>query len=231
MMSWFHRRWLDIVAAIYIYNEHRGYTALDKVLLAVRRHFPDDHQLIAEVEQHRADEYKHYLMFRRWFEKRGEMPLFVDRACGHIDRFVELVFKKRIDDLDLDAFIEQGNFEELCRVISLTEQRGYRQVEILLRHPYVLKDRSLTKIYQIIKQDEPRHWAPYDRWLKVHGRRDSVWWERAIDGFIHSELLFLKLPLLFLTPALKRRTRWPDEDDMMPVKARSGTMLAEAGPT
>jgi len=212
-MSWLRRRWLDVVTAIYIYNEHRGYTALDKVLLAVRRHFPADRQLIAEIEQHRTDEHKHYLMFRRWFEKRGEMPLSVDRACGHIDRFVEIVFRKRIDDLDIDRFIAEGHFEDLCRVISLTEQRGYRQVEVLMRHPLIRKDRTLHKIFQIIKQDEPRHWAPYDRWIDMHGGRDPSWWERAIDAFIHSELLLLKLPILFLAPALKRRTRWPDEDD------------------
>ena len=233
MMSLFRRRWLDVVTAIYIYNEHRGYTALDKVLLAVRKHFPDDHQLIAEVEQHRADERKHYLMFKRWFEKRGVMPLFVDRTCGHIDRFVELVFRKRIDELDVDSFIEHGHFEELCRVISLTEQRGYRQVEILLRHPAILQDRTLTKIYQIIKEDEPRHWAPYDRWVKMHGGRKPVWWERAIDSFIHSELLFLKLPVLFLTPGLKRRTRWADEDDLVlpgpPVAVGAPAEFAEAG--
>lgn len=213
MLSWFGRRWLDIVTAIYIYNEHRGYTALDKVLAAVRKHFPDDHQLIAEVEQHRADERKHYLMFKRWFEKRGEMPLYVDRACGHIDRFVELVFARRIDDLDIHRFIEDGHFEQLCRVISLTEQRGYRQVEVLLRHPIIRGDRMLTKIYQIIKHDEPRHWEPYDRWVEAHGGRKPVWWERAIDSFIHSELLLLKLPVLFLTPGLKRRTSWPDDGD------------------
>ena len=214
MLSWFGRRWLDVVTAIYVYNEHRGYTALDRVLCAVRRHFPDDHQLIAEVEQHRADERKHYLMFRRWFEKRGRMPLFVDRACGHIDRFVELVFRKRIDELDVDRFVKDGHFEELCRVISLTEQRGYRQVEVLLRHPLILKERGLTKIFQIIKQDEPRHWAPYDRWLKLHGGREPVWWERAIDSFIHTKLLLLKLPILFLTPGLERRTHWADDDEM-----------------
>jgi hypothetical protein len=226
-MSWFRGRWLDIVTAIYIYNEHRGYTALDKVLYAVRRHFPDDHQLIAQVEAHRADEHKHYLMFKRWFEKRGQMPLNVDRTCGHIDRFVELVFGKRIDDLDLDRFIEQGHFEELCRVISLTEQRGYRQVEILLRHPAVLEDRALAKIFRVIKQDEPSHWAPYDGWLKRHGKRDFKCWERAIDAFIHSELLFLKLPTLFLHPALKRRTRWPDASDPSEPAA---LQLAPAGP-
>jgi hypothetical protein len=236
MMSRFHRRWLDIVTAIYIYNEHRGYTALDKVLYAVRKHFPDDHRLIAEVEQHRADERKHYLMFKRWFEKRGEMPLLVDRACGHIDRFVELVFRKRIDDLDLDAFIADGNFEELCRVISLTERRGYRQVEILLRHPYVLQDRGLTKIFQIIRHDEPRHWAPYDRWIRDHGGRVPAWWERTIDSFIHSELLFLKLPLLFVSPGLERRARWPDDDDPVekPFTRQAKTAppleLAEADP-
>jgi hypothetical protein len=212
-MAWFRKRWIEVVTAIYIYNEHRGYTALDKVLYAVRRHFPDDHELIAQVEQHRADEHKHYVMFKRWFEKRGIMPLAVDRTCGHIDRFVELVFGKRIDDLDLDKFIEEGNFEELCRVISLTERRGYRQVEILLRHPAILEDRALSKIFRVIKQDEPGHWAPYDGWLKRHGRRDPKWWERAIDSLIHSELLLLKLPALFLHPTLKRRTRWPDADD------------------
>jgi rubrerythrin len=183
------------------------------VLHAVRRNFPDDRQLIEDIELHRADERKHYLMFKRWFEKRGRMPLFVDRTCGHIDRFVEIVFRKRIDELDLDSFIEDGNFEELCRVISLTEQRGYRQVEILLRHPVVLSDRSLTKIFQVIKQDEPRHWAPYEGWLKAHGRRDPKWWERVIDSFIHSELLVMKLPILFLSPGLKRRTDWPDDSD------------------
>jgi hypothetical protein len=226
MLSWFARRWLDIVTAIYIYNEHRGYTALDKVLAAVRKHFPDDERLIAEVEQHRADERKHYLMFKRWFEKRGEMPLYVDRACGHIDRFVELVFAKHIDDLDIDRFILDGNFEQLCRVISLTEQRGYRQVEVLLRHPTIRNDRMLTKIYQIIRHDEPRHWAPYDRWIEAYGGREPVWWERAIDSFIHSELLLIKLPVLFLTPGLKRRTSWPDDGDATDLPLESVRAIA-----
>lgn len=212
-MMGFGRRWLDVVTAIYIYNEHRGYTALDKVLSAVRRHFPDDHRLIAEVERHRADERKHYLIFKRWFERRGEMPLYVDRACGHIDRFVELVFARRIDDLDIDRFISDGHFEQLCRVISLTERRGYRQVEILLGHPKIREDRMLSKIFEIIRRDEPSHWAPYDRWITAHGGREPAWWERAIDALIHSELQLVKLPVLFLSPGLKRRSTWPDDHD------------------
>ena len=214
MSGWFRRRYLDLLGSIYIYNEHRGYTSIDRVLEAVRARSPDDVALIAAIEKHRADERKHYLMFKRWFELQGKMPLRVDRTCGHIDRFVEIMFRRTIDDLDTEAIIASDDqFEKLCRVISLTEQRGYKQVDILLRHPLVTGDKVLMRIFRIIEKDEPSHWAPYDGWLKANGKRDPTWWERAIDTFIHSELLFLKLPVLFLNPFVKRRTDWADAQD------------------
>ena len=215
MPRWFQRRYLDLLGSIYIYNEHRGYTALDRVLEAVRARSPDNHAFIAAIEQHRADEYKHYLMFRRWFERRGQMPLFVDRMCGHIDRFVEIMFRSTIDRLDTHQVIAEDRlFEKLCRVISLTEKRGYQQVEVLLKHPIVQQDPGLMKIFRIIKQDEPSHWEPYDGWLRANGKREPKWWERGVDTFIHSELLLLKLPMLFLHPRLGRRTDWPDSHDV-----------------
>jgi hypothetical protein len=218
MFAWFRRRYLDLLGSIYIYNEHRGYTAIDRVLQAVRARSPDDHALIVAIEKHRADERRHYAMFRRWFELRGVMPFAVDRTIGHIDRFVEIMFRTTIDSLDTQAVIDRDEmFEKLCRVISLTEQRGYRQVEILLDHPLVRSDRALIKIFKVIEKDEPSHWAPYDGWLNAHGKRKPRWWERAVDSFIHSELLFLKLPILFLTPRLKRRSDWADAYDPRPV--------------
>jgi hypothetical protein len=214
MVAWFRKRYLDLLGSIYIYNEHRGYTAIDRVLEAVRARSPGDHAFIAAVEKHRADERKHYLMFRRWFEKRGQMPLFVDRTCGHIDRFIEIMFRSTIDQLDTQAVIDDDRlFEKLCRLISLTEKRGYRQVEILLAHPLVRHDAGLMKIFRIIRQDEPSHWTPYDGWLRANGKRDPKWWERAVDTFIHSELLFFKLPALFLNVGMRRRTAWADEDE------------------
>ncbi|MET3723972.1 ferritin-like domain-containing protein [Sphingomonas trueperi] len=211
MLSPFRRRYLDLLGSIYIYNEHRGYTSIDRVLEAVRARAPDDHALIAAIEKHRADERKHYQMFKRWFELQGRMPLKVDRTCGHIDRFVEIMFRRTIDALDTQKLIEDdAQFEKLCRVISLTEQRGHRQVHILLNHPAVLSDKVLTRIFRIIEKDEPSHWAPYDGWLRAHGKREPRWWERAVDTFIHSELLFVKLPFLFLNPFVKRRTDWAD---------------------
>jgi hypothetical protein len=214
MFAWFRRRYLDLLGSIYIYNEHRGYTSIDRVLDAVRSRMPQDKAFIAAIEKHRADERKHYMMFKRWFELRGEMPLMVDRTCGHIDRFVEIMFGRGIDELDTDQVITDDRlFERLCRVISLTEQRGMKQVEILLNHPLVRHDPVLMKIFRVIEKDEPSHWAPYEGWLKANGRRDPKWWERAIDTFIHSELLVLKLPLLFFNPWLKRRSEWADAND------------------
>ena len=216
MLSAFRRRYLDLLGSIYIYNEHRGYTSIDRVLEAVRARSPGDHALIAAIEKHRADERKHYQMFKRWFELQGRMPLAVDRTFGHIDRFVEIMFRRTIDTLDTQKLIEDdAQFEKLCRVISLTEQRGHRQVHILLNHPAVLGDKVLTRIFRIIEKDEPSHWAPYDGWLRAHGKREPRWWERAVDSFIHAELLFVKLPFLFLNPFVRRRTDWADAGEQL----------------
>ena len=229
MRGWFQRRYLDLLGSIYIYNEHRGYTAIDRVLEAVRARWPDDGELIDSIEKHRADERKHYLMFRRWFERRGEMPIAVDRTCGHIDRFVAIMFGSSIEDLDPLRVVEREDlFERLCRVISLTEKRGHRQVEILLRQAMVRSDPTLVKIFNIIEQDEPSHWAPYDGWLRAHQRREPNMWERAVDHFIHSELLLVKLPVLFFTPKLTRRSTWPDAHDAKPL-AESAPVLAASG--
>jgi len=222
--GWFSRRYLDILGSIYIYNEHRGYTALYGLLEGVRQS-PRYRDLTAAIEKHAADERRHYLMFQHWYETRRQMPLFVDRACGHIDRFVEIMFRTAIDDIDVDAVLaDERLFERLCRVISLTERRGYRQVEILLSHPIVKQDAGLMKIFRVIKRDEPSHWEPYERWLGENGKRAPNWRERLIDGFIHSELLFLKLPILFLYLGLRRRGSWPDAHDSI---ARGGHRATE----
>ena len=89
------------------------------MLDVVRTRSPGDTALIASIERHRADERKHYVMFRRWFELRGTMPLMVDRTCGHIDRFVEIMFRTRIDDLDTRSIVADDKLFELL-VIQVT---------------------------------------------------------------------------------------------------------------
>ena len=211
MFTAFRRRYLDVLASIYLYNEHRGYTSIDRVLEAVRVRCPDDRVFIAAIEKHRADERKHYTMFRRWFELNGKMPLKVDRALGHIDRFVEIIFGHTIDELDTQAVIDSPDmFERLCRVIMLTEMRGMWQVEKLLKSPLIKGDPVMMKIFRIVEKDEPSHWMPYRDWLARTGRRQAKWTERLADFWIHRELLFLKIPFLFLNPRLPRRTDWAD---------------------
>lgn len=217
MIDWFRRRYLDLLGSIYIYNEHRGYTAIDRVLDAVRVRSPENTELIAKIERHRADERKHYVMFKRWFELQGKRPMHLDRMFGHIDRFIELTFGTPIDKLDTQAVVDQDElFERLCRVISMTEKRGYETVEILLKNRFVRSDPALVRIFEVIKQDEPSHWAPYDGWLEAQSKSTTGWWERRIDGFIHAELLFLKLPALFLNPWVSRRTDWADDGEHDP---------------
>ena len=207
----FRQRYLDVLVSIYIYNEHRGYTALDRVLDAVERRCPDNADFIDAVRVHRADERKHYLMFKRWFERQGRMPLALGSGFGHIDHFIRMGFRCSIDDLDAQAVVDDGDaFEKLCRIVILTEQRGLAQVAILLDNAMVRSDPILPRIFRVIEKDEPRHFLPYVAWLEAQKRPLSYWNERMADWFIHKLLLLVKLPTLFFTPRAARLSQWPD---------------------
>ncbi len=205
------RRYLDVLASIYLFNEHRGYTSLDRVLVAVRARHPDAHDFITAVEKHRADERKHYLMFRRWFVAQGRMPLAVDQSCAHIDRLIRMVFGCDVDGLNTAAVIASDDaFARLCRVIVLTEQRGVWQVDQLLAMQIIQRDRLLRQIFKVIERDEPSHWQPYDGWLRARGQARISRRERLADWWVHKSLVLFKLPLLFLNPALPRAAEWQD---------------------
>ncbi len=209
----YRERFLDVLASIYIYNEHRGYTSLDRVLEAARLHCPEDTGFIKAIEKHRADEEKHYRMFRRWFELKHKHPLSVDRTCGHIDHFIQVIFGCTIDELDTAAIVADANeFEKLCRVIMLTEQRGMAQVEELLKNPHVRSDKALLRIFEVVEKDEPSHFLPYLAWLEANGRARARWRERWADYWIHKTLMLVKLPSLFVRRKTPRLTHWPDED-------------------
>lgn len=213
MLKAFRARFLDVLASIYLYNEHRGYTSLDRVLEAVRARCPEDAAFIAAVERHRADERAHYVMFRRWFERQGRMPLAVDRTCGHIDHFIGHVFGCGIEDLDTDEIVADPQlFEKLCRVIMLTEQRGMTQVGVLLKNRHVRSDPVMHRIFRVVERDEPDHWIPYRDWLTAHGRVTARASERFYDWWIHKSLMLAKLPSLFLRRGAPRMQCWPDEE-------------------
>lgn len=211
----FAERYRDVVASIYIYNEHRGYTALDRVLGAARRRCADNPAFIAAIAKHRADERKHYLMFKRWFELKGRMPLAVDSGFGHIDRFIRFAFGCGIDELDTEAVIsDDAAFDKLCRVIVLTEQRGLRQVEELLVNRLIRADSAMYRIFTIIHRDEPDHFLPYQAWLEAGAKPSTTRRERMADAAIHKILLLIKLPGLFFDRRAKRLADWPDSGEL-----------------
>jgi hypothetical protein len=211
MLEAARRRYLDLLASIYIYNEHRGYSSLDRVLDALIGRFPEEKEFIAKVRKHRADERKHYLMFKRYFMRLGRMPFAIDRTCGHIDRLIRLTFGCHIEDLDSARIIaDDALFQKLCRIIFLTEVRGMHQVDILLESFLVNRDRRLIKIFRVIELDEPSHWMPYKAWLdRTEGGKPRLG-ERIADFLVHRSLIFFKVPLLFFNPSLRRRSDWHD---------------------
>jgi hypothetical protein len=95
----------------------------------------------------------------------------------------------------------------------LTEQRGYRQVEIILKNRLIMSDPVMKKIFEIVHRDEPDHFLPYQRWLERQGRATARWNERAADWSIHKVLMLAKLPALFLDLGCARMKHWPDEGD------------------
>ena len=87
-------RFYDIFMSVYIYNEHRGYIYLNKLVLALEQKYPEETQIIDAVRKHARDEHVHYMMFRRWFVKRGRMPFRVNETVGYCDQIVKAMFKK-----------------------------------------------------------------------------------------------------------------------------------------
>ena len=216
LISRVRSRYIDVLASVYIYNEHRGYTSLDRVLEAVKARCPDNVNFIAEVERHRADERKHYVMFKRYYELQHRMPLTVGKTCGHIDHFIERIFGCTIEELDTEAIIaDPAEFEKLCRVIMLTEQRGMHQLDILLKNRFVLSDPILVKIFKIIRKDEPSHWQPYETWLKQNNKASATLRERMTDFWIHKSLMLAKLPAIFFHPGTPRLADWYDTAEGM----------------
>ncbi len=213
MRTQLRKRYLDLLCSVYLYNEHRGYTGLDRILAAIRDSYPKGDSFIAKIEKHRADEYKHYVMLRRWFERRGEMPYLVDKI-GQIDGIIQMFFGRDIDALEPEPVMTSGpNFAKLCRAIALTERRGLRQVEEFLSSAIVQTDEHLVKILKVIERDEPSHWEPYEEWLAQHNFPQARLRDRLVDSFWHGVVVLGQFPQAFLNPHLPRLTKWPDHGD------------------
>jgi hypothetical protein len=194
------RRFTDLVASIYLYNEHRGYTGLEEFLAAARRRFPGDRVFLAGVQKHLDDERRHYRMFRAYFEAGMRMPYAISSEWGYVDRLLAAVglAGNGKDAAALEA-ADGSTFAAVCRMILLTEERGLRQVERVLAWPWVREDHRLAAIFTVIRRDEPS--GP---WPDRPTPR-----ERLADLVTHHRLVHLSLPLAYANPRLVRRVAFP----------------------
>ena len=210
MFQKFLSRYHTVIASIYLYNEFRGYTELERLLIAVREKFPTETEFIRAVEKHTDDERKHYKMFRHYFESHGLMPLAVDRNSGYVDKFVKLIFRRKLSDLNTATIL--GNNEEffkLCRLVMMTEFRGMKQVTALLNSSLIRRNEELLRIFRIIERDEPTHCYPYQQWLRSRSSHEAGWRERVTDLWVHYSLILIKFPLIFLNPFHRRFHEFP----------------------
>jgi hypothetical protein len=209
-MPSFPERFYEVVASVYLYNEFTGWRGLERLLDAVKRRMPEEREFISVIEKHAADERKHYLLFRRFFQNRGKMPLKVDATFGYVDQFVRLIFRRSLEGLDQEAILaDDRQFFSMCRLIMMTEFRGMKQVAALLGNRLIRRHPDLERIYRVIERDEPSHCIPYQRWLTTKGGHLPGFAERLADFWIHYSLVALKIPLLFLNVLTPRLREFP----------------------
>ena len=197
----------DIIASVYLYNEYTGYIELEKLISAIKLKYPDETEFIQAVEKHYDDERKHYLMFRNYFKKRNRYPFELGPTYGYVDQFITIIFEKPIEELEHEEIIADDElFFKLCRLIMMTEFRGMKQVDSLLKSPLIRKNGTLYRIFKVIERDEPSHCYPYQYWLKKNRRHLPRFQERLTDLWIHYSLMLFKIPFLFLNLKLPRQT-------------------------
>lgn len=198
-------RFHDILVSVYIYNEYTGYIELEKLVSSLKEKYPEEIEFIKDVEKHCDDERKHYLMFRNYFKKHDRMPFKILSTYGYVDLFIQHIFKKPIEDLNRDEILNDDKlFFKLCRLIMLTEFRGMKQVDNLLKVKIIRNHPTLYKIFRVIERDEPSHCYPYQNWLKKYNSHKPYFQEKLTDLWIHYSLVLLKIPFLFFNFRLKR---------------------------
>ena len=195
----------DVIASVYLYNEYTGYKELEKLIIALEINYSEEKDFIIAVKKHHADEQKHYLMFRNYFKSKNDFPFKIEKTYGYIDLFITHIFKKPIEALNQDEIIQNKElFYTLCRLIMMTEFRGMKQVDTLLRGHLIINNTTLNKIFKVIERDEPSHCYPYQYWLKKHDTHLPQLQEKLTDLWIHYSLTFIKIPFLFFNFRLKK---------------------------
>lgn len=196
-------RFKDLILSVYLFNEWRGYTQLERELIPqLESSIGVDDSFTQAVKKHAADEKKHYNMFKGYFVSNGRMPLAVGRCIGYFDLLARFLLGSTND-----ISRNERHLAKLCRAIITTERRGIQQLDIILAWPFVKNDEHLRRVFLTIRQDEPSHILPYEMWLKERGYRGPSFFEACIDIIVHYTIAFIFIPIHYCNFRLKRSFR------------------------
>lgn len=135
MLNVFRRRYLDLPGSIYIYNGHRGCTAIGRVRDAGCARCPENTGFIAAADRQPADGRKHYLMLRGWFGAQGrlwQVPL--GSHARHVVWLVAAMVAACVPAGDLRReYAPTPVFDPVAFFAGETEGRG--TLTIVLRRP------------------------------------------------------------------------------------------------
>lgn len=203
-------RFHEILMSVYLYNEYRGYTQLEKLLDAFKRVFPEEGEMASSIAKHLDDEKKHFRMFKEYFLARKKMPYEVGKEAGYVDRLVGNALGCALEELDAEKVLgDREEFFKICRLVMMTEFRGMKQVGNILKSRLVKRDPSLVKIFSVVQRDEPSHCLPYQAWLERFQSHRPRLKEKVADAVAHYSLMLYRLPLLFMNFRLKPLERFP----------------------
>lgn len=67
-------RIIDVVLSVYLFNEQRGFSYLEKLARIFGEKYPDQVMMLQSIQKHARDDRQHYQLFCGYFKKRGYMP-------------------------------------------------------------------------------------------------------------------------------------------------------------
>lgn len=195
----------ELILSVYLYNEWRGYTQLEEVLIPYLEGNSIDFDpiFIKGVRKHALDEKKHYQMFKNYFITRKRKPFSLGKSVGFFDLLILCIMGP---DRNLDY---KNNFARLCQIITITEHRGIQQIRTMLNWRWVRNNGQLRKIFQVIQKDEPSHFGPYEQWLAKKGYRKDHVSVKLADCIMHYFIAIIVIPAHFFNFRLKRLEYFP----------------------
>lgn len=175
------------------------------LLQFMKDHHSHETELIAAIQKHAEDEKKHYFMFCHYFKSQKKLPYKLNEKLGYSELLIQKILKLPMKEVRPEKFKKSPSLLiEIFKIIALTEKRGLKQVNQLLKSPLIQNNKTVLQIFKVIQIDEPSHYLPYEKWLLKNNQKPNHLSHQILEHLTHYELILAKIPSLFLNLRLKK---------------------------